>query len=1776
MFSFFKRSKSHKGKQKHEKLQHQLQPACGGPAEGEVARRESEGSVCLGENGLKPSAVVASKVASDANAGANGGPPAVDGSAGDEEKQRAKNNNPHGPRPQPPAAAKASAVGTPGEYGSGDRLPSTLGSSVVEVQEGSRSRRGVTDVALECEPPNAAAVSPSGSTYRSGSVGTVTRGREGNDDNEFPPIDRDANGGAGGDRESSSPIDDSRRQQWQQGTQANATSSNPYAPPSESAMAKGKNRRRYQPPQQTHQQQQQQQQAKATQQQQHQQANALRRVDSSGVPEGTGKNPGATTHLSLTKAVTSIVLVDQETPIKVRRLEEQRAEPQTIIESLTNGDVTERSPRDAKYDDQLEGKPEPVRATDSFGGGGGVGGDRVAKTHTSDGGNVALGLPCADAPELTGAASANTSTSAPGRTHGEALLNIKNISPTTTTTGGHDDECGQRMSGGEQGENTAREGDRALELGAPHPGRSCDAVVRTASSEPAAKPAISKQTADAVVGNGSVEEAAVAAEATATAETTIQEMGQQPSRADSEAQQRSSARVSKSVSPVQRGAPSPPPRTQRSPAASSDLEAITRNDAPGDDTSDDRDVFYEAKETLSPPIVPPGGVGELRFEPGVAGATTGTPEPIRASLVLKIGPEPAAGLPPANAAPRRTDRRKKQVSFKLTQNGSDDVEVTSVDSSASDEEDDSDSEREREVPTSATSPPSITNSEFAHNHTAFSESANSKPPAYGICSFVGEPVGGIGQRNYIEFKYDNSAPSETTTLGGGSESGKKDPAEDVHGSVGATLVEKEKQLQQQTGVGVLIEDSVASLPDVVQQPTGIEPHGKTVLPPTSFTTVEKINSEMKDLVNQECRYSAKLEEAEKRVNDANVKVYELQQKLDAVERDALLKEYNVERLQAELVAALKECDGIRARLTTQQAEMEAIRLKASEREDELNLKYQNLEVEQLELNEKLKEVRHLAHDLNSQLIDAKSEVDRLKAERQQLLDARTEEQKIMREALEESIHQRAQVEAKWKHDFEQLRNVNNDREEHLMKDCEFTVRNMQKTCKEKVETADRERKQALEQVGRLEELTRRQTDEVRHLKAVEAEVEQLRGLTYDQKERLASMTSKVEGLKAELEKANNRIEEEMVKVQQIKNRCEYQLCEKEREALNRIEIARGEIAMQWEDRLLHEMNRLKVELEQMHMEERTTAIEKIRRETLAETEALSQRFNARERQLKDEIELLKATVEQQKSSMANAQSEADQKLIQSRMYVERAEREHEQKLAKEMDEKNEIIDNLQRRFEQEKLTLQQHFTDRIQQVQEEFAREISDTTEMMKSAHKKELEDQWKALVAEKEEALKLMDSRNRNRLEDAENKIRELTTSHQRQLKDLQEEHSFEVHSLESRDTKNTQEIQTLHKKCRCLTNLFEEMRLRYERRESRPEDLQEIEELKRVIDSQERDLRLLTEALREIQLQQMQEQRQQQAQNQQQPPPPPRRSKPNRGKQAKQHQKQQQQKNSRPPYPAPPGSDSMQSEEVEGVECDEVEEPAEYAQSPAPEVAPQVVLIPPTQLIPPMVHRTMCDVIYEENEADILREEEEAQSIVDEVRSGEVKPDAAGEEPDEGDDEAQPEDEELTEQTEQTIVVVDVPESAILTEDRVIQSTTPTIIEEIEAVPGPTTDERRVDPADDGVSQFTVIVPIENFEDATISPRASSTPRIIITDDMEKETDESDGGSTMVVEISEEPPTCVTPVIELPAVFAKIYPADVPSEAAGDSAQAQTMAHSGPEMIVIRTSEGHGEGTV
>jgi hypothetical protein len=79
------------------------------------------------------------------------------------------------------------------------------------------------------------------------------------------------------------------------------------------------------------------------------------------------------------------------------------------------------------------------------------------------------------------------------------------------------------------------------------------------------------------------------------------------------------------------------------------------------------------------------------------------------------------------------------------------------------------------------------------------------------------------------------------------------------------------------------------------------------------------------------------------------------------------------------------------------------------------------------------------------------------------------------------------------------------------------------------------------------------------------------------------------------------------------------LSEKERSALNRIEIARGEIAIEWEDRLMEEMCRLTRELEQVHLDERNSALSKQKAEQLLEIQALMNKFKLQEQKLLDEV-----------------------------------------------------------------------------------------------------------------------------------------------------------------------------------------------------------------------------------------------------------------------------------------------------------------------------------------------------------------------------------------------------------------------------------------------------------------------------------------------------------------------------------------------------------------------------
>lgn len=79
------------------------------------------------------------------------------------------------------------------------------------------------------------------------------------------------------------------------------------------------------------------------------------------------------------------------------------------------------------------------------------------------------------------------------------------------------------------------------------------------------------------------------------------------------------------------------------------------------------------------------------------------------------------------------------------------------------------------------------------------------------------------------------------------------------------------------------------------------------------------------------------------------------------------------------------------------------------------------------------------------------------------------------------------------------------------------------------------------------------------------------------------------------------------------------MSERERWALNRIEIARGEVAIEWENRLLEEMTRLKMELEQVHIDDRNAALNELKAEHLLENQTLATKFKQREETLNEEV-----------------------------------------------------------------------------------------------------------------------------------------------------------------------------------------------------------------------------------------------------------------------------------------------------------------------------------------------------------------------------------------------------------------------------------------------------------------------------------------------------------------------------------------------------------------------------
>lgn len=159
----------------------------------------------------------------------------------------------------------------------------------------------------------------------------------------------------------------------------------------------------------------------------------------------------------------------------------------------------------------------------------------------------------------------------------------------------------------------------------------------------------------------------------------------------------------------------------------------------------------------------------------------------------------------------------------------------------------------------------------------------------------------------------------------------------------------------------------------------------------------------------------------------------------------------------------------------------------------------------------------------------------------------------------------------------------------------------------------------------------------------------LRGLTNDQKESINSMILQLDEMKKELETANQTVDESIETVRKIKFQCaqwvssSLMLCcvhyaksvefirreisDKHRQMIAKIDNARYEVAVMWEDRLMEEMGRLKIELESCYAEDRAEALQIAHTEKIEEIATLTNTFNQKEKELRNEVSNRRATEE---------------------------------------------------------------------------------------------------------------------------------------------------------------------------------------------------------------------------------------------------------------------------------------------------------------------------------------------------------------------------------------------------------------------------------------------------------------------------------------------------------------------------------------------------------------------
>ncbi|XP_044258104.1 protein FAM184A-like isoform X1 [Tribolium madens] len=710
------------------------------------------------------------------------------------------------------------------------------------------------------------------------------------------------------------------------------------------------------------------------------------------------------------------------------------------------------------------------------------------------------------------------------------------------------------------------------------------------------------------------------------------------------------------------------------------------------------------------------------------------------------------------------------------------------------------------------------------------------------------------------------------------------------------------------------------------------------------------DSEKKNLINQEAKFQSQLNDLSKQLSIRDAEATKLRFQMEELQRDVFAKSAGMDRLETELQAAHKECELLRQRIRYLETDLDSYKKRNNELVTELTEKSEHITKYENETKAKIEELEVTIKELEVKITTLENELETLKKEKQQLEEQRTvilaerdaEKQKV-EDILEQATVQKQEIEKKWKQDFEKLRTINIMKEQQLLDDFEWKLREVQQTCKKRLDDKDKsieERvQQAYKEAERKMQEAEKMMQQVEAMKSYEIEIEKLRGLTEDQENAIKEMMEQQEqmkqaenNLKNETKRLRNLIELEKENIQHIQLKHHQEILDKERVLQQTLHQKRTEIAMYWEERLLRECGRLKSELEQIHNEEKHYAMETIRKDKDEEFQKAQAEWDKKLKECLKEISNLKRALVQKdefyRQEMIRTQTNTDRDIMELRRLMDKIDMSHHDRFEKLVQEHEVELERVSEETEQKIKEIEDCWQNKVtalsntlELVKEQMEKESQQKIESLIEQHRSELDSQWENLISQKSEAVKLVEDEYVMKYKTLEEQFTTQQKSHEARevellkaidslknelgskesaLDDLQsnvdtleggiqvlnneiaqqndqiiktkkesdqkirglQETISKLHEQQEKEReayrlkfmanqKQAQEtIDHLQRKCQCLTKLFEEVRLRYERRESRQEDLNIISDLRQVIAEQEKDLACLNEEKRYFQM--------------------------------------------------------------------------------------------------------------------------------------------------------------------------------------------------------------------------------------------------------------------------------------------------------------------------------------